>query len=193
MIGAGTGLAPFMGFLRDRSLAMKKAGASRRGMFGKCHLFFGCRSEGEMLYKDQLLEWESRGVAKLHIAYSREPGIHCPNRYVHDAMEDRGAELFALMTSEPKTHLYICGDVNMAKACSEKCISLLQEHGSMSKINATRFMSNMRVSNRFQLDVWGTREVEIVDIDFSYHGNANTRLIKEASRRTIMREFNEKY
>jgi len=62
MICAGTGLAPLMGFLGDRASMMSK---NSRG-FGECHLFFGCRSDEEILYKDYLAELESNGVMSLH-------------------------------------------------------------------------------------------------------------------------------
>ena len=70
MIGAGTGLAPFRGFLQER------AAQRRRGPVATSLLFFGCRtSEDDYLYEDELSRYEADGVVKVDAVFSRE-GIH---------------------------------------------------------------------------------------------------------------------
>ena len=177
LIGAGTGIAPFMGFLTDRASAMKNH-ASRRGMFGESHLFFGCRSDHEVLYKDQPLGWESSGViSKFHLAQSRQEGVR--SQYVQDTLEDYGKQLVELLLSQRQTHVYICGDIVMANACKERCIMLLREYGNMSKLTATRFVSNMQINNRWQLDVWGMTKD---DNDVLYGTNLSSSLVKTNQR-----------
>lgn len=49
MIGPGTGVSPFMGFLESRA---KRLGAQARGTVGKSWLFFGCRNpDTDHIYK----------------------------------------------------------------------------------------------------------------------------------------------
>lgn len=53
MVGPGTGVAPFRGFLQHRSAQLRAAGGG--GAAGEAWLFFGCRREDQdYLYKEDL-------------------------------------------------------------------------------------------------------------------------------------------
>ncbi|MDT8872919.1 hypothetical protein RAA17_21970 [Komagataeibacter rhaeticus] len=84
MIGPGTGIAPFRGFLQER--------AARKSS-GRNWLFFGERhAEEGFYYRDELDAFLAGGVlTRLDTAFSRDQ----PERvYVQDRMEAAGAELW---------------------------------------------------------------------------------------------------
>ena len=152
LIGTGTGLAPFIGFLSEKADVMMSS--SNNQVFGKYHLFFGCRNEAEFIMEDQINEWDKNNVVDVHIAYSRS--LDKPKQYVQDAIKVHGEEMANLILSKTNgANVYICGDARIAKLCSDAFVSLLQEYGEMSKVVAVKYVSGMYHTNRWQLDVWG--------------------------------------
>ena len=82
MIGAGTGVAPFRGFLQERAALAGQGVPVARSL-----LFFGCRNrESDLLYADELRDYQDRGLVHVENAFSRATDERC--RYVQDAMLD---------------------------------------------------------------------------------------------------------
>ena len=101
MVGPGTGLAPFRGFIQERDIARKEGKE-----VGDTILYFGCRNRDEdYLYKDELEEYEKSGTLKLHVAFSREQKDKV---YVTHLLEKNKDEIWDVIG--PKNgHVYICG------------------------------------------------------------------------------------
>ena len=75
MIGPGTGLAPFRGFIQER--AWQK---SQGKPVGPTLLYFGCRNKSkDYIYQEELEAWEEDGVLTLFTAFSRD---QAEKRYV---------------------------------------------------------------------------------------------------------------
>ena len=65
MVGPGTGIAPFRGFLQARRV-QKQQGMN----LGQAHLYFGCRHpEKDYLYRTELENDERDGLISLHTAF----------------------------------------------------------------------------------------------------------------------------
>jgi sulfite reductase alpha subunit-like flavoprotein len=147
MVGAGTGLAPMMGFLEDRYMA-KQAGAT----LGPIYLFFGCRTESDIIYKDLLTKYQEEGLIDLRLALSRP--ANGESKYVHHKLADMKQDLCGLL-NDPGTHYYVCGDARMAASCFEACVQVLREFGPTSRVWAVQNLTRLRLQGRWQSDVWG--------------------------------------
>src|SRR4051812_27999828 len=101
MIGPGTGLAPFRGFLQER--AHRKAQGAK---LGPAMLFFGCRHpEQDFLYADELKAFAADGITELHTAFSRADG---PKTYVQHLVAANAEKVWRLI--EQGAIVYVCGD-----------------------------------------------------------------------------------
>ena len=101
MIGPGTGLAPFRGFLQERA-ARKAKGAA----LGPAMLFFGCRHpDQDFLYADELKAFAADGITELHTAFSRGDG---PKTYVQHLVAAQKDRVWSLI--EQGAIIYVCGD-----------------------------------------------------------------------------------
>jgi len=147
MVGPGTGLAPFRGFIQDRS-AMKKDGKPT----GEAVLYFGCRHEREdFIYQDELNMYLSEGcLTKMYTAFSRDG----PEKvYVQHLLKQNQEEVWALL--EKGGHIYVCGDArhmapDVDKALKEACMA----QGGMTDQAATDFLKKLRSRGRYSCDVW---------------------------------------
>lgn len=101
MIGPGTGLAPFRGFIQERNFS-KEEGKP----VGETVLYFGCRKRSEdFIYEEELLDYEKKGVVKLHLAFSRD---QAQKVYVSHLLEKEADEVWRII-GENNGHVYICG------------------------------------------------------------------------------------
>ncbi|KAL4951002.1 cytochrome P450 [Aspergillus filifer] len=84
-VAAGTGIAPFRGFLQERA-ALKDKGQK----IAPAMLFFGCREPGrDDLYREQLDTWMDQGIVDVRWSFSRaaeqsEGCAHVNDRLWHD-------------------------------------------------------------------------------------------------------------
>jgi len=103
MFCAGTGLAPFRGFVQERAIQIQ---GGRK--LAPAYLFIGCQHpEKDALFKDELMKWEEDGVVQLFYAYSRAKDQSKGCRHVQDRLwEEREAMTKAFNEG---ALLYVCG------------------------------------------------------------------------------------
>jgi cytochrome P450/NADPH-cytochrome P450 reductase len=148
MVCAGTGLAPFHGFLQER--AIQKANGQE---VGPALLFFGCdHPDVDFLYRDELLGWQEAGVVSVRPAFSEKPDGDA--QFVqHRVWKDRTevAELF-----RRGAHVYVCGDGRrMAPAVRETFVRVYQEAVGATVDTAERWVDTVeRETGRYVSDVF---------------------------------------
>ncbi|KAF8973465.1 hypothetical protein BGZ46_009830 [Entomortierella lignicola] len=120
LIGPGTGVAPFMGFLEHRSEQRKikkrlvNIGSGSRqhleDQFGDIWLFFGCRNrDKDWLFKDRMMEYKNEGVlTELQVAVSREVDVRNTGKYVQDLIKLESKRIWDLLNKKGAL-IYVCG------------------------------------------------------------------------------------
>ncbi|MEL6751071.1 MAG: cytochrome P450, partial [Pseudomonadota bacterium] len=143
MIGPGTGLAPFRGFMQER-----EALAAEGTKLGDAMLFFGCRHpEQDFIYEDELKGWDEAGLCTLHTAFSR---VDEGRAYVQDLIAKNGSEVWALIEAGAK--IYVCGDGGRMEPDVRRTLAgLAAENGAG---DGEAFMAKMMSDERYVLDVW---------------------------------------
>ncbi|WP_395817620.1 sulfite reductase subunit alpha [Curtobacterium flaccumfaciens] len=143
MIGPGTGVAPFRGFLHERAAS---------GATGRNWLFFGDQHrDTDFVYRDELTELQEQGVLdRLDLAFSRD---QAEKVYVQTRMLERSAELFAWL--EDGGHVYVCGDASrMAKDVEAALLQVIRTGRGRGEDDAQAYLADMRRAKRYVRDVY---------------------------------------
>ncbi|MCU7727584.1 bifunctional nitrate reductase/sulfite reductase flavoprotein subunit alpha [Actinoplanes sp. KI2] len=140
MVGPGTGVAPFVGFLRERQA---------RGATGPNWLFFGeQRRETDFYYADELAALQTDGVlTRLDLAFSRDQRSKV---YVQDRMREHGAQLWSWL--QDGAHLYVCGDASrMARDVDQALRDIAATHG---RVDPDSYVKQLSAEKRYARDVY---------------------------------------
>ena len=170
MIGPGTGVAPFRGFLQERRC--RKSLCSTEKEIGPSWLFFGCRNDNEdYLFKDDFQTLFNDGtLSKLDVAFSRASETKV---YVQDKMKLHAQELRDWILHSG-AHIFVCGDgAHMAKDVHEALIDILcidnvnsgqnmpdgngvheEEEKRLTREQATKYLKRMQNEKKYIRDIW---------------------------------------
>jgi len=143
MIGPGTGIAAFRGFLYER-----EAIAAR----GRSWLFFGEQHfDSDFLYQTEIQNWEATGtLTKVNVAFSRDQKQKI---YVQYRMLSNGSELYQWIQNG--AYIYVCGKKDPMSLDVEKTlIQIIQQYGNKSMEDATRFLEELKDTHRYHKDVY---------------------------------------
>ncbi|MFI1919036.1 molybdopterin-dependent oxidoreductase [Nocardia sp. NPDC020380] len=143
MVGPGTGIAPFRGFLQERRAL---------GHAGRNWLFFGDQNARDnFYYRDELEDMFRSGfLTRLDLAFSRDQRERI---YVQHRMIEHGAELWAWL--QDGAYFYVCGDASrMAKDVDDTLLKIARIHGKLSEEAALAFRKQLVAEKRYVRDVY---------------------------------------
>ena len=143
MIGPGTGVAPFRGFLQEREAV---------GATGANWLVFGHRNYlHDFLYQVEWQDWlQSKLLTRLDVAFSRDQP---EKQYVQHALWDARRDLYAWL--QEGAALYVCGDANaMAKDVHAVLLKILADQGGLDEAGAKAALDAIRRDGRYLRDVY---------------------------------------
>lgn len=142
MIGPGTGVAPFRGFMQERIAGQASS---------KNWLFFGERHQKSDFYYQNY--WEGlvkAGKLNLDCAFSRDQE---ETIYVQHRMLDNSSRLWEWINEG--AYLYVCGDAaKMAKDVELTLQQIIEKEGGISSKEAKSFLKNLKMTGRYQRDVY---------------------------------------
>jgi cytochrome P450/NADPH-cytochrome P450 reductase len=146
MIGPGTGLAPFRGFLQQRA-ASKAKGET----LGAAMLFFGCRHpDQDFLYADELKAFADQGIVELHVAFSRASET---KTYVQHSIAAQRERVGALI--DAGAVIFVCGDGSRMEPDVKRALMALHlERAGADEAGARRWIDELGATSRYVLDVW---------------------------------------
>lgn len=151
MIGPGTGLAPFRGFLQERAHRAKTENVPFDQVTNI--LFFGCRNKDkDFIYSEELEKYVSDGFLELYTAFSRDTDkkVYVQHRILEEEISKRFYNLL-----EEGAYLYICGDSkNMSKDVNNAIKKVISTVGQKSEKEAEQYVEALRSRGRFLSDVW---------------------------------------
>ena len=148
MVAAGSGIAPFRGFIEERA-ALKKTGVP----IGPALLFFGVRDpDMDFLYRDFLEQQQAEGVIDLRMAFSqrRVDGM----AYVQDGIWRDRAEIVDLFCAGGR--VFVCGDgAQMAPAVRDTFVRIYGDVMKVSRAEAESWAERIeREAIRYVADVF---------------------------------------
>ena len=143
MIGPGTGIAPFIGFLEERRA---------RGHRAPNWLFFGEQHRAtDFYYERELSAFLAAGtLARLDTAFSRDQRAKV---YVQDRMREHGARLWSWL--QDGARVYVCGDATrMARDVHRALQDIAAVHGGLDEAGATAYVRQLAADKRYVRDVY---------------------------------------
>ncbi|KUO14959.1 bifunctional nitrate reductase/sulfite reductase flavoprotein subunit alpha [Streptomyces dysideae] len=143
MVGPGTGVAPFVGFLEERRALGHEA---------PNWLFFGEQHRAtDFYYEDELTALLGEGTLdRLDTAFSRDQRNKV---YVQDRMREHGPELWRWL--QDGAHFYVCGDASrMAKDVDRALRDIAVAHGGLAEASASAWVKQLAAAKRYVRDVY---------------------------------------
>lgn len=142
MVGPGTGVAPFRGFVQERA----ETGAS-----GRNWLFFGARHFNTgFLYQSEWQDALQKGeLHRLDLAFSRD---QAEKIHVQQRLRERAREVYDWL--QRGAHFYVCGAIGMGKDVHAALLEIVAAHNGGDAEAAADYLSTLQREGRYARDVY---------------------------------------
>jgi sulfite reductase (NADPH) flavoprotein alpha-component len=143
MVGAGSGVAPFPGFVAERAVS---------GAAGPSWLFFGNRHrKGDFLWQGRFeTAVRAKALTRLDAAFSRDAddGAHVQTR-----LTEHAPELYDWLVGK-KAVTYICGRGAMAESVRKAIADILVAQGGKAPAEAMNEVEDWIARGRIKIDAF---------------------------------------
>jgi sulfite reductase alpha subunit-like flavoprotein len=143
MAGMGTGMAPFRGFIEERSV-MRQKGQT----IGPMRLYFGARhKKGEYLYQNELEAYAAQGWLTMRCAWSRDQKAKI---YVQMLIEQDDETVWEALKPGSGGAFYICGPIQPLPDIKKALVGIFTKHG----LDGAKYLDEMEATGRFATEVY---------------------------------------
>ncbi|MBV2236022.1 MAG: flavodoxin domain-containing protein [Sterolibacterium sp.] len=154
MIGPGTGVAPFRGFMQHLQEQARREGKRLDEIWPAADapaLFFGCRrAQQDFLYRELWQNWQAAGCLQLYTAFSRQQSEKI---YVQHRLREQAALIWQRF--ERGATFYICGDATrMAGDVEQALLDIIMQQGQQTAEEAKNYLAELARQGRYLKDVW---------------------------------------
>ncbi|KAK6823981.1 hypothetical protein RU639_006270 [Aspergillus parasiticus] len=169
MACAGSGLAPFRGFIMDRAERIRGRRIELLSdddnpeieKLARAILYIGCRTKGkDDIHASELDEWTRQGAVDVRWAYSR-PTDGSPGHHVQDLMFENRNELLGLI--DQGARIYVCGGMSVGQGIRQVFKDMfierrreVLENGSDGDedVAAEEYLDSLKTEERYATDVF---------------------------------------
>lgn len=154
MIGPGSGIAPFIGFLQHRKYTIMNQ-LSDSSILGEAWLFYGCRfKDKDYLYKEELERFQADKIlTKLLVSFSRDSLPDDSPKYVQHNIIRHATDIVRLL--KEGCIVYVCGDaMNMSKDVFKSFIEVWKTVENCTEEDATKHMKKLQDDGQYLQDIW---------------------------------------
>ncbi|KAK9173010.1 Flavodoxin family protein [Cryptosporidium meleagridis] len=134
----GSGIAPIRALLHERKYLMNE-----KKIIEPAYLFYGCRTESEMIYKDELKDFKRIGaLTEVFFALSKTQ-----KKYVKDIIPFH-KHIILQVVDQDDSIIYICGKKEFVSGIKNEVASIISNHRSKNIIK------KMFVEGRIFMESW---------------------------------------
>ncbi|KAL2845469.1 fatty acid hydroxylase [Aspergillus pseudoustus] len=153
MVCAGTGIAPFRGFVEERAEKVRLGKT-----LGPALLFVGCKnSHSDRLYAAEFEEWQRIGAVEVFYAFSQEPEASDGAKYVQHRIYAERSRFVQLLLGGGR--VYVCGSSQLGNAINEICKRVMLEYqteagSNMKNEDVETWFDELKIQGRWSSDVF---------------------------------------